>query len=481
MEMRWLKILLSFAFILLCGNPPIAAQKHSQYLIKDGNMLIVIEKNISPVELNDFIKQYELKDLGLQTFLSTNKADSIAQAGWEIVANTKEHFIIQKSMLPLEDLSNTANRIQINLPPSFDVRFPSVSKQLIYGMNRFKNKSPFKIQDSVVTFYLKNNLKADKVILAGSFNNWNPDSLLMTKTDSGWVAQVKLSPGKYWYKFIIDGRWIIDTDNKNVENDGEGNINSVFYFPNYKFVLPGFATAKKIILAGSFNGWNPDEIRLEKAPSGWIVNMYLAEGTHTYRYIVDGKWIEDPSNPNKFPNEHGHFNSYVSVGTPHLFSLMGYLNAQSVVLSGSFNNWKTYELLLKRTSTGWELPYVLGPGNYAYKYIVDGVAVADPLSTPYDTIKKESLLILQPNYTFLLKGFSEAKTVNLAGDFNSWNPESLSMKKTQNGWETTVNLSTGKHLYKFIVDGKWILDPDNKLWEDNEHGTGNSILWIDKL
>jgi hypothetical protein len=35
-------------------------------------------------------------------------------------------------------------------------------------------------------------------------------------------------------------------------------------------------------------------------------------------------------------------------------------------------------------------------------------------------------------------------------------------------------------LYKFIVDGKWILDPGNKLWEQNAENTGNSILWIDK-
>jgi len=37
----------------------------------------------------------------------------------------------------------------------------------------------------------------------------------------------------------------------------------------------------------------------------------------------------------------------------------------------------------------------------------------------------------------------------------------------------------GKHLYKFIVDGKWIKDPDDPLWEGNEFGTDNSVIWIE--
>jgi hypothetical protein len=29
-----------------------------------------------------------------------------------------------------------------------------------------------------------------------------------------------------------------------------------------------------------------------------------------------------------------------------------------------------------------------------------------------------------------------------------------------------------------IVDKEWKLDPGNELWEENEYGTGNSVLWI---
>jgi hypothetical protein len=52
------------------------------------------------------------------------------------------------------------------------------------------------------------------------------------------------------------------------------------------------------------------------------------------------------------------------------------------------------------------------------------------------------------------------------------------MKKQGDEWILPLHLANGKHRYKFIVDGKWILDPANKLWEQNDEGTGNSILWI---
>ena len=54
------------------------------------------------------------------------------------------------------------------------------------------------------------------------------------------------------------------------------------------------------------------------------------------------------------------------------------------------------------------------------------------------------------------------------------------MKHEGDEWVFRVHLSAGKHLYKLIVDGKWIIDPYNKLWEQNEYGTGNSIIWTDK-
>jgi len=91
-----------------------------------------------------------------------------------------------------------------------------------------------------------------------------------------------------------------------------------------------------------------------------------------------------------------------------------------------------------------------------------------------------SYLIVQPNYTFRLEGYADAKTVCLAGDFNDWTPDALTMKRVGDAWIVKVHLSVGKHLYKFIVDGRWIKDPANPLWEDNEQNTDNSVLWMEE-
>jgi 1,4-alpha-glucan branching enzyme len=111
---------------------------------------------------------------------------------------------------------------------------------------------------------------------------------------------------------------------------------------------------------------------------------------------------------------------------------------------------------------------------------VDGKWVSDPANVMTSPGSGNSFLIINPNYTFLLKGFTNAKDVFLAGDFNDWDPKAYRMKKEGNQWIFPVHLSVGKHLYKFVVDGQWITDPGNKLWEQNEYSTGNSILWIEQ-
>ena len=53
------------------------------------------------------------------------------------------------------------------------------------------------------------------------------------------------------------------------------------------------------------------------------------------------------------------------------------------------------------------------------------------------------------------------------------------MVRKGNTWTLPVYLKPGKHLYKFIIDGKWTEDPANDKWEMNDMGTKNSILWIE--
>lgn len=465
---------------MVIAHTDITAQPvKSKYTIRNGQMCITLSKEIKEASLDSFIAQYALYDLALKQILKNNSPDSLRKSGWTVETNDQRVFVICKPILSFESINNPADKIILTEKhPDFSEMFPVVSSKVRYGYNRFRNKNPFAIQDSVVTFFLRNNTGAKHVILSGSFINWSPDALQMTKTDSGWIARVKLGPGKYWYKFIVDGNWTIDKDNQLMENDGLGNDNSVFYKPNTSFALQGFGSAKKVYLSGSFNDWNPRELLMTKTSSGWELPVYIADGTHTYRFVVDGKWIEDPANTDRFPNEYKEYNSVLRLGKPFVFQLDGYTDAKQVILSGSFNGWRRDELYMTKTASGWVLSYTLGPGNYEYNFIVDG-KVAKPANT---AISKDGNLyfIIQPNHTFRLKGYPNAKAIFLAGDFNGWSPNTFLMKREGDEWVFAAHLSPGKHLYKFVVDGEWILDPGNKLWEQNDPGTGNSVIWIDK-
>nr|WP_279309203.1 glycogen-binding domain-containing protein [Psychroserpens sp. SPM9] len=167
---------------------------------------------------------------------------------------------------------------------------------------------------------------------------------------------------------------------------------------NVRFRLRGYDDAKTIIVAGSFNRWDEQEFKMKKVENGWELKLNIRPGEYEYKFIVDGHWIEDPSNPSKVLNEFGQFNSLINVG----------------------------------------------------KYV-----------------------------TFLLKGYSDANRVILAGSFNDWNEDDIDMEKTDNDyWKLRIPLPAGKHYYKFIVDGKWLLDPENPVKEYDGKGNINSVFMV---
>ena len=53
--------------------------------------------------------------------------------------------------------------------------------------------------------------EAKNVCLAGQFNEWNMTSMPMKKgADGTWKLKMKLAPGNYEYKFVVDGTWSQD-------------------------------------------------------------------------------------------------------------------------------------------------------------------------------------------------------------------------------------------------------------------------------
>ncbi len=70
--------------------------------------------------------------------------------------------------------------------------------------------------------------KATKVSLAGKFNDWNTKSLAMKKNKDGfWNITIKLSPGRYEYKYFIDGAWAQDAAGSEKVLNSFGTYNNV--------------------------------------------------------------------------------------------------------------------------------------------------------------------------------------------------------------------------------------------------------------
>jgi Glycogen recognition site of AMP-activated protein kinase len=69
---------------------------------------------------------------------------------------------------------------------------------------------------------------AKEVSLCGAFNDWSGDATPMCRGNDGhWQATLALLPGRYEYKFLVDGQWMPDLHAaENVMND-YGTLNSV--------------------------------------------------------------------------------------------------------------------------------------------------------------------------------------------------------------------------------------------------------------
>ena len=68
--------------------------------------------------------------------------------------------------------------------------------------------------------------------------------------------------------------------------------------------------ARKVAIAGDFNGWNAEGTVLENADGQgtFVATVPLPRGAHEYMFLVDGKWMTDPAAPETRPDGFGRSN-----------------------------------------------------------------------------------------------------------------------------------------------------------------------------
>ena len=159
----------------------------------------------------------------------------------------------------------------------------------------------------------------------------------------------------------------------------------------------------------------------------------------------------------------------------------GYKNATNVYLSGSFNDWERTTIPMHQNDSGWQSVQFLNPGNYEYKFVVDDKWITDPTNNVIHGSGEfeNSLLVYKPNHTFVLEAYPNATNVFVTGTFNNWIHHGWRMNRVGNHWELSLFIPKGKTKYKFIVDGEWIIDPNNPEYEQNKFNKFDSVLWKD--
>jgi 1,4-alpha-glucan branching enzyme len=73
--------------------------------------------------------------------------------------------------------------------------------------------------------------------------------------------------------------------------------------------------AKKVYIAGTFNGWNTKSMPMKKSKDGiWKIMVKLSPGCHEYKYFLDGTWASpDIPGAETVPNCFGTSNCLIAV------------------------------------------------------------------------------------------------------------------------------------------------------------------------
>jgi 1,4-alpha-glucan branching enzyme len=184
---------------------------------------------------------------------------------------------------------------------------------------------------------------ARMVTLAGNFNNWGGtqgggrydptiDPMFDEDGDGVWTIVKPLPPGRYQYKFVIDNavRWEMDPSNPNTGFEA-GIENSLIIVPENISYVPEVVTGTVL----------PGQLTRKDSGSGETGSGEAAPVDVT-----------------------------LELDAPY---------ANQVFVAGQFNDWAAEADEMTKGDDGiWRITLNLAPGQYEYKFVVDGTWTEDP-------------------------------------------------------------------------------------------------------
>ena len=84
----------------------------------------------------------------------------------------------------------------------------------------------------------------------------------------------------------------------------------------YSFLYQPTDNEREVMIKGEFNAWNPSNTVLSKTGNNYSTYTLLPSGRYQYLYVVDGKEMLDPQNPDSTSNGIGGWNSVITIPGP---------------------------------------------------------------------------------------------------------------------------------------------------------------------
>jgi chromosome partitioning protein len=134
----------------------------------------------------------------------------------------KDYTALCYETLTLDGVKNPEKPIA----SSISVRIPEKRESVLPAQEAIGKSFEPDIKE--VTFAMESPVAKD-IYIAGDFNDWqiNDESRLSLGENGCWEKQMKLSHGRYRYKFVVDGEWMVDSKNQVSEINAFGSFDSV--------------------------------------------------------------------------------------------------------------------------------------------------------------------------------------------------------------------------------------------------------------
>lgn len=313
---------ISFLLILLFMTGPVNSFCQSTgnpYFIDGEDVVFVFDVRTYAATLSKAGKnKVDFGDLNINEVAISGDFNGWSKQGWKMQRRSQYLFELRKKITEFNDPFPVEFKYIINgkyiTAPNGDPDARQFTDDFLEEVYKIDLSVLTVHQRGNVLFDLKGHTNARQVILAGSFNGWDEHSIKMNKGEDGWFLRAHLPPGRYEYKFIVDGSWYHDPRSKENVTNEHGTLNSVLNVTTpVSFTLEGFPNAKNVILTGSFADWNERRIKMTLVNGVWKTTVPLTGGKHHYKYIIDGSWHTDPSNPIIEDDGYGNQNSVIFV------------------------------------------------------------------------------------------------------------------------------------------------------------------------